>query len=160
MILIIKLILIITLGILFIQDVKERQVYWFLFPIIALCCGFLFYNRTLPELFYVYIGMNSLIVCILLFVAFTYTKLKLKMNFSDAFGLGDILLFIGLIFSFATLSFLTIFVFALCFSLITHLVVKKRSTFNSVPLAGYMSLFFALTYISHWFGITNSLYTF
>jgi hypothetical protein len=68
-------------------------------------------------------------------------------------------LFIGLIFSFSTISFLTIFVFSLLFTLVTHLIIKQYSKLQSVPLAGYISLFFGLTYLSYWSGITTSLYS-
>lgn len=155
---ILKIILIFILGLIFYQDLKERQVYWFLFPLYGICSAILFYNSTLPELFYVAIGMNFIFISILLLIVFLYSKLKLKSNFSDAFGLGDVLLFVGLIFSFSTISFLIIFVFSLLFSLVVHLIIKHYSKHLSVPLAGYISLFFGLAYISHWIGITSSLY--
>ncbi|WP_040278300.1 hypothetical protein [Psychroserpens damuponensis] len=156
----VKIILIITLGLIFIQDYKERRVFWFLFPIVGLCSGFLFYNDTLPELFITSIILNLAFVTLLLLVIILYSKLVLKVNISEAFGLGDALLFIGLIFSFSTISFLIIFVFALVFSLIAHLSLKRFSKIKSVPLAGYLSLFFGASYISFWLGITNSLYAF
>ncbi|WP_299272409.1 general secretion pathway protein [uncultured Psychroserpens sp.] len=153
-----KIILIILFVLIFLQDYKERQVYWFLFPLVGLCSGLLFYQSTLPELFLVSIALNSGFIIFLLLIVVLYAKLILKLNVSEAFGLGDALLFISLIFSFSTVSFLTIFVFALCFSLVTHLILKKRSKLKTVPLAGYLSLFFGLSYIAFWAGITNSLY--
>jgi hypothetical protein len=156
--LILKTLLIASLGLIFYQDLKERQVYWFLFPVFGVCSALIFYKSTLPELFYVSIGMNFIFISILLLVIFLYSKLKLKSNFKDAFGLGDVLLFIGLIFSFSTISFLVIFVFSLLFALIVHAFVKQQSKFQSVPLAGYISLFFGITYVFHWLGITSSLY--
>lgn len=156
--LILKITLISVLGLIFYQDLKERQVYWFLFPLFGVCSAILFYNSTLPKLFYVAIFMNLMFISILLIIIFFYTKLKLKTNFNDVFGLGDVLLFIGLIFSFSTISFLVIFVFSLAFALFVHLILKKYSKFPSVPLAGYISLFFGMAYISHWVGFTISLY--
>jgi len=155
---ILKIILIIVLSSIFYQDLKERQVYWFLFPLFAVCGAILFYSNTLPELFYVSIGMNFIFISIMLSIVFLYSKLKLKSKFNEAFGLGDVLLFLGLIFSFSTISFLIIFVFSLIFSFVTHFIIKQYSKLQSVPLAGYISLFFALAYISHWTGITTSLY--
>lgn len=156
----IKIILIITLGFIFVQDYKERQVFWFLFPLVGLCCGILFYNGTLPELFLTSVILNFAFIGILLLTVILYSRLVLKVNVSDAFGLGDALLFGGLVFSFSTVSFLVIFVFALAFSLITHLSLKRFSKIKSVPLAGYLSLFFGASYIAFWLGITNSLYAF
>lgn len=156
----VKIILIITLGLIFIQDYKNREVFWFLFPLVSLCCGILFYNSTLPELFITSVILNLAFISLLLLVITLYSKLVLKVNISDAFGLGDALLFVGLIFSFSTVSFLVIFVFALAFSLIAHISLKRFSKIKSVPLAGYLSFFFGASYISFWLGITNSLYAF
>lgn len=146
----------IVFGAILYQDVKERLVYWFLFPIVALGIGWLFFSNTLPELFLASIIANLMFVSALLLVAFLYSKIKLKMKFDQVIGLGDILFFLAACFSFSTLSFLVVFISALIFSLILHLSVKNKK--QSVPLAGYMSLFFGLTYLGHWSGIIHSVY--
>ena len=156
--LVLKLILIAVSALIFYQDIKERQVYWFLFPVLGLCYAILFYNNTLPELFYVSVGMNLIFITILLLIVWVYTKLKLKVAFNEALGLGDVLLFLGLVFSFSTVSFLILFVFSLVFAMILHLIVKQYSKLPSVPLAGYISLFFGIAFMLHWLGITKSLY--
>ena len=76
----------------------------------------------------------------------------------DTFGLGDLLLFIALAFTFASVSFIILFVFGLLFSLILHLLFKNKSKLKTVPLAGYLSLFFLVAYLSHWFGLLPTLY--
>ncbi len=156
--LVLKIITIVSLILIFYQDFKAREVYWFLFPVFGICSAILFYNSTLPALFYVSVGMNFICIFILLLVVFLYAKLKLKSAFNEVFGLGDVLLFLGLIFSFSTISFLVIFVFSLVFSLMLHLIIKRYSKLQSVPLAGYISLFFGMVYLSHWSGIISSLY--
>ncbi|MBC2844621.1 hypothetical protein [Winogradskyella flava] len=157
---ILKIILICTLALIFYQDLKERQVYWFLFPLFAACSAVLFYTSTIPELFYVSVGMNIICISILLLIVFLYSRLKLKTTFYKTIGLGDVLLFVGLVFSFSTISFLVIFVFSLLFALVSHLLVKQYSKFHTVPLAGYISLFYGIAYISYWTGLTPSLYAF
>ncbi len=142
----------------FYQDMKERQVYWFLFPVVALCTGILLYNNMFPELFYTTIIINMVFIIILLSVIFFYSKLKLKRSLSNTFGLGDGLLFFALAFTFSSVTFLVLFVFGLIFSLLIHIVLKKNSKFTTVPLAGYLSLFFAITYLGHWSGIIKSIY--
>jgi len=141
------------------QDIKERQVYSFLFPIIGLCAGVLFYQNTLPQLFYITVAVNFVFVALLIAVVFLYSKLKLKTSISNTFGLGDGLLFLALIFSFSSISFVILFVFGLIFSLVLHLILNKNSKYQTVPLAGYLSLFFSITYLAHWFGILKSVYT-
>jgi hypothetical protein len=158
MLLIIKIILVITLGMILFQDIKQRQVYWFLFPLVGVSCGVLHYFKTLPELFYISVGINIVFTSFLLVIVFLYTKFKLKIAFNEAFGLGDVLFFLAVSFSFSTISFVILFICALIFSLVIHLTLKKQSM-AVVPLAGYMSLFFALSYLGHWFGFINSVYS-
>jgi len=155
--LLIKITLLCGFALIAFQDIKERQVYVFLFPIIALSCAGLSYLETTLHIFNISVLMNGLFILLLMSVVVLYTKFKLKVKFSEAFGLGDVILFIALIFSFATVTFIIVFVFALLFSLITHVIFKKK-TDASVPLAGYMSVFFGLTYIGYWFGLINSVY--
>jgi hypothetical protein len=142
----------------FYQDIKERLVYWFLFPIIAICSGVLFYNNVIPELFKTSLIINVCFVIFLIFIVFAYSKLKLRTSISETFGLGDGLLFIALAFTFSSISFLVVFVFGLIFSLIMHLFLKNRSEHKNVPLAGYLSMFFAITYMANWFGVIKSVY--
>jgi hypothetical protein len=141
------------------QDIKERQVYWFLFPFVGIFCGLLFYQNTLPELFVNAIILNLIFVFLLILTTLLYSRLKLKTKFFNAIGIGDFLLFIGLSLSFSTISFIIIFISALFFSLLMHLALKRLSSFKTVPLAGYMSLFLSITYISYWSGLIKGLYS-
>ena len=157
--LLIKIILIVSFLSIFFQDFKTRQVYWFLFPLVGFCCGYLHYVTTLKELFLLTILTNFILVSILLFIIVLYVKLKLKAAFKTTFGVGDILFFLAIVFSFPTISFSILFVFSLIFSLLLHFFFKK-SELETVPLAGYMSLFYATVYIMHWFGLVNNSYKF
>lgn len=154
--LLLKIILTISFGFILYQDIKERQVYWFLFPIVGVCAGFLFFFETLLELFFTAVLLNLVFVSILIFIVFLYSKFKLKTTLNYAFGLGDIFFFFAIACSFSTVSFITIFSCALFFSLLIQIVTKSKNT--TVPLAGYMSLFFGITYLGFWCGIINSVY--
>jgi len=157
MLIAIKIALIVSLAFVLIQDLKERQVYWFLFPITAILCGILHYHSTLPELFYTAVILNLSFTSLLLLIVFLYAKFKLKTGFSQVFGLGDVFLFIALAFSFSTVSFVVLFISALVFALLLHLSLNKKTT--TVPLAGYLSLFFGVVYMAYWFEIIHSLYS-
>tara|TARA_R110000868_G_scaffold77344_5_gene221570 strand:- start:1567 stop:2055 length:489 start_codon:yes stop_codon:yes gene_type:complete len=154
-----KLVLILMFAFIGFQDIKERQVYWFLIVSVCVLCGLLFYQNSLSELFLNAVIMNVVFVSTLILIIYMYSRLKLKSKFSEAIGLGDILLFFGLTLSFSTVSFIVVFISSFFFSLVLHLLVKRKSTFNTIPLAGYMSLFFSITYISYWFGFIDGLYT-
>ncbi|WP_299884429.1 hypothetical protein [uncultured Lacinutrix sp.] len=156
---IVKWLLLATFLFVFFQDIKERKVYWFLFPIIGFCCGLLLVKKQMPEIVLYTITTNILFVVFLLIIVSMYSKFKLKTDFKNTFGLGDVLFFFAIAFSFSSISFIILFVFALIFSLILHLFLKKKSTYKTVPLAGYMSLFFACIYTTHWLGFINTVYT-
>ncbi len=140
------------------QDLKAREVYWFLFPIVALTSGILLFTKMFSELFYMTLVINISFVLILMLVIFVYSKIKLKVAIDQVFGLGDGLLFLALAFTFSSVSFLILFVFGLIFSLVLHLFLKNKSEHSTVPLAGYLSLFFSISYISHWSGLIKTLY--
>lgn len=153
-----KIILLGSLGFILYQDVKERQVYWFLFPIIALCTGILFYNNTISELFISASLLNLIFVTVLLIAVYLYSRFKLKTKFNHVFGLGDVLFFFAVCSSFSTISFIVIFSCSLFFSLILHLFLSQNKKSLTVPLAGYMSLFFSFIYLGFWTGLIQSVY--
>ncbi len=156
----VKIILIAVFGMVFIQDIKARQINWIWIPIISLCAGLLLYNHSPTGMFFITVLTNSIFVLFLLLVIFIYATYKLKLPASKTFALGDALLLFALAFSFSTLSFIVLLVFGFIASLITHIFLNRTSASKTVPLAGYLSLFFAIAYLAHWFGILTPLYIF
>lgn len=157
MVIIIKIALIITLICIVYQDITDRQVYWFLFPLAGLCFGILHFKEVQVELLYASTITNLLVIITVLISTYIYTRIKLKVAFNEAFGFGDLLFFLAIAFSFSSISFIVLFVSALIFSLTLHLLINRKSNI-SVPLAGYMSLFFSAIYISYWSGLFPNLY--
>ncbi|MBP1221758.1 general secretion pathway protein [Flavobacterium sp. 1355] len=154
-----KLILIITLLVVLYQDCKDRLVYWFLYPIIGVLV-FSIQSYYLPfELAFFNSGLNLLFVAILLGVSFMYIKFR-KLSFQNAIGLGDVLFFIFLSFGFATISFIVLFVFSLIFSLLLHFIFQNKNQLKTVPLAGYMSLFFGVVYTVTFWSHSTILYAY
>jgi len=155
----IKALLIATLIAIAYQDIKERLVYWFLFPLLGLTVGILFYTQTLPELFLVSTLINLIIVCLFYLVIVIHSFFILKKSFREVIGMGDILMFFFLIFTFSSVSFIVTFISAIVFSFIAHILLKKNIKKETVPLAGYMSVFYVFTYLAFWFGTIDSLYS-
>lgn len=144
----VKLVLVFVLFLILSQDYKERKVYWFLYPIVGLLAFTLHYYQKGLELTLVNSRLNLFFTSLLLLVAYCYNLVKLKLHFlKEVFGLGDVLFFVFISFSFSTLSFLILFVFSLVFSLLLHQLFKKKNIDKSIPLAGYMSLFFGIVYL-------------
>lgn len=142
------------------QDIKDRKVFALLFLFFAVLGCSLHYQNTMPEVFLLTIAINLGFTAILLIIIYLYSKIKLNRKFSETLGLGDILFFIALALSFATITFITTFVFALVFSLLMHLFLKSKVYKNTVPLAGYMSLFYILVFMGYWLEIINNIYQF
>lgn len=156
-----KLFLIGLFFLVFIQDCKDRKVYWFLYPCIGVLVFLLQMEAVIIYSVILNVIINLVFVLLLLFVCYLYAELKLKKSMlKEVFGLGDVLFFIFIAFSFSTVSFLILFVFSLLFSLVLHLVLKHRNAEKTVPLAGYMSLFFGVIYGISIFFESNFLYAY
>ncbi|WP_281232422.1 general secretion pathway protein [Flavobacterium gelatinilyticum] len=140
-----KLILVIVFAIVLYQDFKSRLVYWFLYPIIGILAFWIQLKMVPFSIALTNIGFNLLFVTLILGISFIYIKLR-KLQFSNTIGIGDVLFFVFIAASFSIVSFLVLFVFSLLFSLILHLILSNKKEQSSVPLAGYMSLFFGVVY--------------
>ncbi|MCR8667502.1 hypothetical protein NO995_07410 [Aestuariibaculum sp. M13] len=153
-----KILLIFVLFSIAYQDIKQRLVYWILFPISAILFAYLYLNHSSWHTFLINFITNTTIVSLMIFILYFYIKLKLKIDFQQAIGLGDILLFFALTCTFPTVTFIVVFVFALIFSLLLHLILKNKST--TIPLAGYMSCFIGAIYLGYWSNIIETIYQF
>ena len=153
----IKCVLILAFIVILFQDIKERMVTWFLFPLVAICCSTIHYNETLPELFLSSVLFNLILVSVFVIIIYLYSRFKLLVSFNKAIGLGDICLFYAMSLAFSSVTFLVLFISSLIFSLVIHSALKKEA--STVPLAGYISLFLVMVYTSHWTGLINSIYT-
>ncbi len=154
---ILKISLILVFGLIFYQDLKERMAWWFLFPIVSVLAIALHLQSDSIEFVTISIVFNLFFIGFLLLVIYLYSKYKMKTSFFEVIGLGDVLLFVALSFSFSTITFIILFVFSLLIALLLHIVLPNKEHQN-VPLAGYMSLFFAISYLAFWFHITPNLY--
>ena len=138
-----QIIALLGFGLIAFQDVRERMVYWVLFPLVGLFLGLAHWQRSTPEVFMMFSLANAFFVTMLLFISWLYTKyIKGSTYLNHSFGLGDLLFFYAIAFGFPTMTFMVLFVFALVFSLALHIALGIAKKQNSVPLAGYMSLFF------------------
>lgn len=157
---IVRIIAICTLLLIFYQDFKERLVYWFLYVLFGILAFTL--QLIVTPVFSVLLNaaFNLAFVSILIFVCFIYARIKLKASLDEVLGKGDILFFITLAFAFSILSFFILFVFSLLFSLVIHQFFKHKQSHATVPLAGYMALFFCTVFGAGFFTETNFLYAF
>jgi hypothetical protein len=157
--LLLKFLLIILFFIILYQDCKDRLVYWFLYPLIGVL-AFTIQLTILPiNTVLLNSGVNLIFVSFLLIVCYGYTKLR-GIEFEKSFGLGDVLFFVFISFSFSIISFFVLFLFSLFFSLLLHFVLSVNKEKRTVPLAGYMALFFGVVYGITFFYDSNFLYAY
>ena len=138
------------------------MVHWFLYPFI----GVLGFYIQKSQIDYTTLFINSLVnitlVTTILLVLYIYSKFILKKKLiNESIGTGDVFLFFALCFCFSIISFLVLFVFSLVFSLFVHLfITQKKIVDKTIPLAGYMSLFFSSVYAASLFFNCNFLFAF
>lgn len=149
-----KLILILVFAVVLYQDFKSRLVYWFLYPVIGIL-AFAIQLYNVPMIMAVYnLGINLLLVSIILGISFLYVRFR-KLKFNNSIGIGDLLFFVFISGTFSTVSFIVLFVFALLFSLVLHFILSSKKADKTVPLAGYMALFFGAVYaMTFWYNST------
>lgn len=157
--LVLRILLITGLSLIFYQDLKERAVWWFLFPLFTLIAGYFHFTESLSWLFLPNILFNVAAVAGIFLMAFLYAHYKMKVNFlKEAVGLGDIFFFLGLAVAFPSEVFIVILVFSMIFALGLHAFVSPRKKSETVPLAGYASLFLIYIYVCSWSGLYKNLY--
>jgi len=139
---ILKMCVMISCGIIAYQDVRDRMVVWTLFPLTALLFSLLHLYHSSWNQFAVFATINILLVTAILLILFLYTKNVQKRKFLNySFGLGDLLFFYAFALGFPTVTFILLFVGAIFFSLAVYFLLKSKHATETVPLAGLMGLF-------------------
>ncbi len=147
---IIELLIIITLTLITYQDITQRAVIWFLFPLVAVLGGFFYLaNTSIISTALIFISINLSIIFFILLIVWFYSHFKLKKELNTTLGNGDIFLLIGLAFCFPVDTFIITLTSSLILSLILHLLFTKKST---VPLAGFMSIYYSIFYSAFFLG--------
>ena len=145
MLLFLKILILLLFAIVTYEDISSRMVHAIIFPILAIALGYHYLQYTTPFLFFINVIMNLILVSGILLILFVYCKLCIKKTFlNNSFGLGDLFFFYTVSLAFPTMTFVVLFVFSLIFSLALHLIIKQNKIQNTIPLAGYMALFFVI----------------
>ncbi len=146
-------------GAIFLQDVKDRWVYWFLFPLLGIFLGTIFFQTATTMFFAVSAMMNFAITTIILLILYAYARWVMKKKFVDhSFGSGDLLFFYALAIGFPTVTFILLFTGGVFFSALLYMLFKKRWNMKTVPLAGFMAFFLLMVLTGSFFDISPSLY--
>ncbi|MCK8522555.1 hypothetical protein M0D21_13305 [Aquimarina sp. D1M17] len=157
--LLVKGLIVLNLGYITYQDLRSREVYWFLLPALIFLLGYLHFTNVLRLHFFNAIAINVSLVGLILGILYLYAWLIIKRPFfKEVFGFADGLYFLALAVAFPSVTFVIIFVFSLIFSLLVWLLMKHKSHHEGTPLAGYMAAFLLLIFIANWMSNTINLY--
>lgn len=161
--LVIKILTLIVLLLIFVQDVKERSVYWFLFPVLVMLFFLthllehhLFADTWLPVL----INISFLALQFVLVSVYFSVKNKGWVNITtDLLGLGDILFLVSLAFYLSVLNFLFFYIVSLIVVLLVWVfwqaIAKEKG--KQIPLAGLQALvFIAFLTCAWWFKLIDA----
>lgn len=139
------IILIGLLGVVVYQDFKNKEISWFLIPLLFI--GFTIrgvLKLDTEELIY-YSGINLLIVIINLLGVTIMISLKEKKitNIIDSYlGLGDVLFFILITIAFSPINFIAFYLGSVLLTSIVYggIILINKNKRTLIPLAGAMSV--------------------
>ena len=157
--LLIKILILIILLAIFIQDIISRYVYWILFPPLAL--SFILMHVLQHEPFkelWIVVLINLVFLAIQLGIVTLYFSFKKRhwVNItSQMIGWGDILFLLCISFYFSNLNFLLFYLTSLILSLFFWLIWQSflKTKNKQIPLAGLQSLLLTLFLSTDWYCI-------
>jgi hypothetical protein len=144
----------ISLIILF-QDYRDRKVH------LLLILGFVagsailqIQKNILINIFLIESLVNFAVLLLMLTGVFVYFKWIRKMNPSTSIGTGDIIVFLAFVLGYEIMGFAIHFTLALLVSLCLHFLLKSKDVkYKTVPLAGYMVIYFSMQKVFNEFSI-------
>lgn len=132
--------LLLILGLIFVQDWKDRAVHWWLFPIL-LGLSFIQFEQKNTNPADLLTSFIFLVMVLLLLIAYISLRRQKWVNiFKNDFGWGDVLFLLAVIPLFSHKSYILFFISGMFFSLLIHLLLLRRKK-STVPLAGYLALY-------------------
>ena len=140
-----------------IQDFISRSVYWWLFVTLFVGSCLLIPNIS-GNISVTNVLVNACILLMVFSLAGIYFIVSYKKEsvnkIKKSIGLGDLLLIPVLLISFSPLNFLLFFIVSLLIALTGHIISQLwQSRSQTIPLAGYWSIFLLICYLGAWFGI-------
>ena len=130
------IILFLSLGAIFWQDNKMRQIHVVL-PVVVFLCAFIFIKSFPAKYTVVFSNLIFLFTSFVALITYMSIKNKKYINpFKNYFGLGDLLFYIAISPLFLLKSYIVFFVCSMIFAIVIQYLFKKYIAQDSVPLAG------------------------
>lgn len=142
---VVDILIILLLGFIFKQDMRDREVSLWLF-ILTLPMFVIKYFILGNTYEWIFINAGFIIIQLLGVVSFSIIKLKKLNPFLQLFGFGDLFIWGILIFGFSPINFVVFFMFSLAVSLIFYqLKLKKKQ--QTIPLAGMQAMSYIIVLV-------------
>lgn len=126
------------------QDFKSREISWFLIPLLF---GLGLASAVTESVDWIEYGFSALFVTAQLIMAYLYfcTKQRsIRIQFTDTLlGLGDILFFYAMVPFFNFEDFVFHHIAGFIFSIVCHLIYHQIKPQSSIPLAGWLSIYYS-----------------
>ena len=155
-IIIFEIVFIYSLLVIFYQDIAERLVSWWLFPLMGISGLIIRYLHS-NVLFWEYLLVSVVMIVFLFSSMYLYLRIIKKIEFKNIesqIGFGDILFIIAWVFSYSPMVFIKLFIVVLILTLLVHKLVILRFQKNSnVPLAGLSAIFLVMVEVIGYFGV-------
>ena len=137
---------IVLFGVTAYQDFKDRAISWYL-PVLILLLGLIgaFVNETI--LWSDYLASLSFLILQIagLYVYLAIKKKSIKINLTgDFLGWGDLLFFVAMIPYFGFKEYVVLLITGMVLSLLAQKIVQIFYRSESIPLAGWLSVFYGL----------------
>ena len=143
------LFLMVVLVFVFLQDLKKRTIHISLPIILFFLALVINYGSADLKFSTILYNIAFIILNILGLVLYFSFKNKRVLNPIDTYiGLGDIVFFLAITPLFSLKPFILFFVFGLLFSLFVHLGFMLFKKVETIPLAGYLSLFLIINIVA------------
>lgn len=124
------------------QDLKDREVSWILFPILAISLALLHGHQVDRTAFGISILINILLVSFIVLILWSITRFVFRKEFLNvSFGLGDLLFLYAFAMGFPTVTFIYLLLGSIGFSSLGFVIMKLFLKSGTVPLAGLMGIF-------------------
>ncbi len=151
-----RILILLVLLVIFVQDIKSRSVYWILFPLIVVLfiVSDLVSQRSIGDLWLpVLFNLGFLVLQLLIITCWFSLKEKRWVNISaNLLGWGDILFLVSISFYLSFANFLFFHIVSLLLVLTSWLIwqffVNQKT--KHVPMAGMQALVFAVFLSSDW----------
>ena len=157
MIIIIEILLFVFLSIIAYQDIKSREVSWFLFPLVLIMIAAkgLFYEEAWQLAGFFVINFLFLIIQLgVLFIFYAFRHKKFENIINRKIGFGDLLFLIVLSAGFAPMFFEIFLTASFIVILLAYVIWRsfsKPGANKTIPLAGGLASLYMIVLISGYF---------